>query len=443
MWIGCSLVLVASMIQTFAPNFDAYIAGRLVVGLGHGFCLCAGPVYVAEISPTKLRGAMLTMWELSFTIGAFFVYWTAYGMSGKSYLGIWQWRMVNLLQIVLPTIVIVGIALSPESPRWLVENGKLNKARQALGRVNPPDDVDGEFEAIVAAVNYERSVINKGDGWMTPYKVLWKDKSVRRRFLVSLWINAGQQACGNGQLNSYSTLIYQQVFSNSTQIFLINALASTFNILFVCNCIWLVDRFGRRKLLIFGALGQAAALCAVASIGVGTRVNEDGTRPFAVGVSVAFCFFVFAFFFKPSWGATVWIYSSEIFSLNVRAHAVSFTTTFQAVTSAILSQFFPIFLKNCGFYTFYFFCGINLIDGAFVYFFLPETKGVSLEDMDAVFGAKSHRLGGEALDDAAIAQAGGIRRKDVWMTEGVIDAENAEIGEKDEKDVVHHIELAQ
>ena len=114
-------------------------------------------------------------------------------------------------------------------------------------------------------------------------KVIWQDKTVRRRFLVSLWINAGQQACGNGQLNGYSTIIYQQVFANSSQIFLINALAATFNILFVLNCIWLVDRVGRRKLLLFGALGQAAALCTVASIGVAIPVNDMGTRPFGVG----------------------------------------------------------------------------------------------------------------------------------------------------------------
>ena len=100
--------------------------------------------------------------------GAFFVYWTAYGMSSASYLGIWQWRMVNLLQIVLPLIVMIGLIFSPETPRWLVMHDKLDKARNALARINPPDDVDPEFEAIVAAVNYERSLVSNRTTWTTP-----------------------------------------------------------------------------------------------------------------------------------------------------------------------------------------------------------------------------------------------------------------------------------
>lgn len=107
--------------------------------------------------------------------------------------------------------------------------------------------------------------------------------------------------------------------------------------------------------------------------------------------------FVFILFYKPSWGATVWVYTSDIFSTNVRAHAIGIASQSQSVISTILNQFFPTFLAKCGFYTFFFFFGTNALLTVGVIFFLPETKGVALEDIDELFGGVSHRAGGEAL----------------------------------------------
>lgn len=100
---------------------------------------------------------------------------------------------------------------------------------------------------------------------------------------------------------------------------------------------------------------------------------------------------------KPSWGATVWILTSEIFSMNVRAQAVGMASQTQNVANTIFQQFFPTFLKNDGFYAFYFFAGINLLLAVFVYFFIPETKNVSLEEMDVLFGGANHSAQGENM----------------------------------------------
>ena len=93
---------------------------------------------------------------------------------------------------------------------------------------------------------------------------------------------------------------------------------------------------------------------------------------------------------KPSWGATVWIWTSEIFSMNVRAQAVGMASQTQNIANAIVQQFFPTFLKNCGFYAFYMFAGINILLALFVYFFIPETRRVMLEEIDTLFGGKNH-----------------------------------------------------
>ena len=225
------------------------------------------------------------------------VYWIAYGMTKANYLGIWQWRTVTLLQTVLPSFVFVGLCFCPETPRWLVERGKLDAARRSIIRVREAHEVDEELEAIIAAINYEKVVINKGRSWLTPCtwrdinrlteilsdKVIWTDHSVRRRFFIALFINGGQQVNGNAQLASYSTLIYQKVFIDANTIFLINALAATFNIFFTLNCAWLVDRLGRKKMLFVGAIGEGIALLTVASIGVGVHPDVQGQRPYGEG----------------------------------------------------------------------------------------------------------------------------------------------------------------
>jgi hypothetical protein len=100
---------------------------------------------------------------------------------------------------------------------------------------------------------------------------------------------------------------------------------------------------------------------------------------------------------KPSWGATVWIWTSEIFSMNVRAQAVGMASQTQNVANTIFQQFFPIFLDNCGFYAFYMFAGINFLLAVFVYFFIPETKQVPLEEIDALFGGANHVVQGEEV----------------------------------------------
>jgi hypothetical protein len=177
---------------------------------------------------------------------------------------------------------------------------------------------------------------------------------------VAIGINAGQQMCGNAMLASYSTLIYQRTFADADLIFLINGIYGTLSILFTMSCTFLVERLGRRILFLAGAAGQGLSLLIISIVGATTPENADKTRPYSVGVAVASLFHVFAVFYKPTWGATVWVYTSEIFSTDVRAHAVAMSAQTQQIVNLILNQFFPLFLAKCGFYTFFFFAGLNI-----------------------------------------------------------------------------------
>ncbi|KAI9368990.1 general substrate transporter [Aspergillus egyptiacus] len=395
MAVGCVLVIVATFMQTWSPrhNIACFLAGRCIIGIGQGIALTAGPIYIGELAPPEIRGKIMTFWQMFYSVGSFICFWVNYACTNhKENLGEWDWKMVVIFQLLVPVLILALLPTIPGSPRWYIQRGnKVDKARAALSKVRQTDqEVEDELLRIREAIEYEKEAISGN------YSALWKDKSLRKRMILALVINAGQQITGQGSLNSYSTKIYQNVFSSDSQIALINALNATFGIIFTLNAVWIIDRFGRKFLLIVGGIGMGICMVIVAAVETETP-SPNNTKSEPVGIAIVFLLFLFIFFYKPSWGATVWIWTSEVFSMNVRAQAVGMASQTQNVANAIVQQFFPTFLDNEGFYAFYMFAGINFLLAVFVFFFIPETKQVPLEEIDALFGGANHVARGEEL----------------------------------------------
>ncbi|KAJ5727824.1 hypothetical protein N7493_005644 [Penicillium malachiteum] len=395
MGIGCAFVIVATFMQTFAPrgNIACFIGGRVLIGIGQGIALTAGPIYIGELAPSEIRGKIMTFWQMFYSVGSFICFWIDYATTRAPQLGEWDWKLVIIFQLLFPILIICLLPTIPGSPRWYIQQqGDVEKARNALRRVrDTEEEVEDEILQIREALEYEKEAISSG------YSALWKDKSIRKRLLLALVMNAGQQLTGQGSLNTYSTKIYEKVFTRESQISLINALNATFGILFTLNAIWFIDRFGRKALLIGGSIGMGLCMIIVSAVETETANTADGGKSEPVGIAIVFLFFFFILFYKPSWGATVWIWTAEVFSMNVRAQAVGMASQTQNVANTIFQQFFPTFLNNDGFYAFYLFAGINFLLGLFVWFFIPETKQVPLEEIDALFGGANHVTQGEEV----------------------------------------------
>ncbi|KAI6760356.1 hypothetical protein HG530_009216 [Fusarium avenaceum] len=396
MWAGATFVIIATFVSTFTPPvIGGFIAGRAITGFGQGLMMPAGPVYINELAPAHLRGTIMSFWQISFTVGSFIAYWINYGCSKNAEsLGEWDWKIVMLFQIFCPIVIISGLFFCPETPRWYIQNERFQEAQGVfMGIRNDPDLITHEMEEIRQAIAFEKQQTNST--W-DRYKLMWTDKSVRKRMFLAAAINIGQQLTGNNSLATYSTIIYKKVFTSNSQIQLINALAGTFNILFTLNATWMTDFLGRRPILLIGVAGMAVCMFAAAAVVTETLVLEDGSKSSSVGIATVFLMFLFALFFKPSWGATVWIWTSEVFSMNVRAQAVAMTTQCQSIASIVLRN-----------YAMYMFGAINVVLFVFVWFCIPETKGVSLEHMDILFGGVDHAdrgaamfpARGEAIDD--------------------------------------------
>ncbi|KAJ5166929.1 uncharacterized protein N7482_005710 [Penicillium canariense] len=393
---GCVLVIIATFMQTFAPrhNLACFIAGRCIIGIGQGIALTAGPIYIGELAPPEIRGQIMTFWQMFYSVGSFICFWINYACTKNvPQLGEWDWKLVVIFQLMVPILILATLPTIPGSPRWFIKHGNnIEKARAALIRVrDTEEEVEEEIMQIREAIEYEKEAISGN------YSALWKDKSLRKRMYLALVLNAGQQITGQGSLNSYSTKIYSKIFTSDSKIALINALNATFGILFTLNAMWIVDRFGRKILLIAGGIGMGFCMIIAAAVETETPTMANGAKTEPVGIAIVFLMFLFIFFYKPSWGATVWIWTSEVFSMNVRAQAVGMASQTQNVANTIFQQFFPTFLDHDGFYAFYFFAGINFLLAVFVFFFIPETKKVTLEEIDTLFGGANHVVQGEEV----------------------------------------------
>jgi Sugar (and other) transporter len=175
--------------------------------------------------------------------------------------------------------------------RFIQHGNNIEKARTALRRVRETEEeVEQELLQIREAIEYEKEAISGN------YSALWKDKSLRKRMALALVINAGQQVTGQGSLNSYSTKIYEKVFTSGSQIALINALNATFGILFTLNAVWIIDRLGRKFLLIVGGIGMGICMIIAAAVETETPDLPNGAKSTPVGISIVFLMFLFIFF---------------------------------------------------------------------------------------------------------------------------------------------------
>ncbi|KAH9884709.1 general substrate transporter [Xylariomycetidae sp. FL2044] len=401
MGVGCFVTIIATFMQAFAPyhNLGCFIGGRVLIGLGQGIALTAGPIYIGEVSPPEIRGQIMTFWQMFYSVGSFIAYWIAYACNAhKETLGHWDWRMVVIFQMLVPLIVLILLPFQPESPRWWVKrHGNVDEARKALRRIRETEqDVEDEVLVIREAIEFEKEAVGGS------YLALFKDPSVRKRLYLAFVINIGQQLSGQGTLNSYSSAIYKNIWTSTETINLINALNATFGILFTLNAMWTADRYGRRWLFMVGAVGMAVCMLIVPVVGLTTPdvagAGGATTKTQPVGIAIVFLLFLFIFFYKPSWGATTWIWTSEIFSMNVRAQAVGMCSQMQNVANTVFGQFFPIFLANEGLKCLFFFMAANVLLAVFVYFLVPETKQVPLEEIDTLFGGQNHvEKGGQLL----------------------------------------------
>ncbi|CAF1025023.1 unnamed protein product [Adineta steineri] len=349
------------------------LIGRIVEGTGVGCSSFSCPLYASEIAPTNIRGMLSGFMQMTVVTGLFVANMVNLGLKDHK----WGWRLANGVILIAPIIIMTGIFFCPESPRWLFRRKGRDAAEKSLKRIRKSDDVNAELDAIDDAIKLEGNQVS--------LKELFTTKKMLQRLGIGVGIHILQQATGINPIFTFGGIIYENILGKG--IISLIVLSGT-NLLSTIPALFLFDRLGRRKLLIFAGLAMSLAHIVAATVfvtGCTTSSNNVVTCQTSSGITMLVATAIFVAFFAISWGPIAWIYAAEIFPLNVRARAVSITTGSNWFMGTIMSYILEL-ITPLGYHgVFYLFSGLTLLAVVFVYLFCPETRGVMLEDIDEEF----------------------------------------------------------
>lgn len=379
------IYIVGIVIQIATINkWYQYFIGRIIAGLGIGGIAVLSPMLIAEVSPKHLRGSLVACFQLMITLGIFLGYCTNYGT--KNYSNSVQWRVPLGLCFAWALFMIGGMTFVPESPRYLCEKGRVEEAKRSVAVSNKVsvDDpsVLAEIELIQAGIEAEREAGTASWGELFSIK-----EKIFQRLIMGCMIQSLQQLTGDNYFFYYGTTIFKAIgledsFETSIVIGVVN-FASTF------VGIYLVGRYGRRTCLLWGAATMTACMVIYASVGV-TRLYPDGSKNTSVSSKGAgncmicfTCFYIFCF--ATTWAPIPFIVNSETFPLRVKSKCMAIAQGCNWIWGFLISFFTPFITKAINFYYGYVFMGCLCFSFFYVFFFIPETKGLTLEEVNIMW----------------------------------------------------------
>ncbi|KAJ8072444.1 hypothetical protein PM082_016003 [Marasmius tenuissimus] len=404
--IAVVVFCVGVIVQTAAKAADSIYGGRFVTGLGVGSLSMCVPLYNAELAPPEVRGSLVALQQLAITLGIMVSFWIDYGTNFIGGTGETQheaaWRIPLALQLVPAVILGVGILFMPFSPRWLVNQGREDEALAVLARARqlPADNelVQIEFLEIKAQYLFEKETSEARfpqyqDGsfssnfslGLREYLSLFTNKGLFWRIAVGSLTMFFQQWTGINAILYYAPTIFKSLgqSDNTTSLLATGVVGITMFLATIPAVIW-VDQLGRKPVLVSGAFLMAACHFIVAGISGSFQDSWDSHKA-AGWVACAFVW-VFAIGFGYSWGPCAWIIVAEIYPLSVRGKGLSIAASSNWMNNFIVGQVTPSMITHLKFGTFIFFGAFSFLGGLFILLFVPETKGVTLEEMEEVFG---------------------------------------------------------
>ena len=370
LFVCALLYAVSGFLSAIPRTFEQFLAARIISGLGIGASSMICPVYIAEISPGKWRGRLGSLFQLGIVAGIFitlFVNRTIQGLGDDAWNEASGWRWMLGMEILPAVIFILLLLAVPESPRWLAQRGRAGQARCILEKVGGAEHAAVEMAAIGEAMRQEEGRFSE----------LFTG-AFRRPLVIAVALMAFSQFCGINAIMYYSTKIFAAAGGGKNAAFTSSVWVGLINLLFTFVAIGLVDKVGRRPLLLVGTAVQAVAL------GVVGWMFHTGQN----GLSLLLCVILFTAAFALAMGPIGWLLCSEIFPNKVRGRAMSLAAFTVWVSCYIVAQTFPMLNDSPAIgpaKTFWVYAGVSLVSFFFVLMMVPETKGRTLEQIERMW----------------------------------------------------------
>lgn len=364
--VAALISILGAIISSFGLNVVSIIFGRVIVGFGFGIISFAAPLYISEIAPVGMRGWLVSLFSLLLLGGILISYVVDFAFSGT---GDWRW-MFGLA--IIPAIILgVGMFFMPSSPRWLLKKGMLEKARNVLIKIRGDSNVEDEIKSI------QKTVAQKSPGYSDLVMPM-----VKPALILGIGLGVIRQLTGVGIATLYSPIVFGfSGFSSASVDILATVGVGAVFVLTTILVMFLVDRTGRRPLMLTGLVGMALCLGVLGLVFIMPHQFMGLLKWLTVG-SMMF----FSAFFALGPGSISQLVISEIFPLNVRGLAMSISTLALWASYLLTSMTFLTLIQFFGLsVTFWLYGLICLAAFLFVYFLMPETKGKSLEEIEELW----------------------------------------------------------
>lgn len=367
------------ILQTAATAIPMFVAGRFFAGLGVGLLSATVPLYQSETAPQWIRGAIVGCYQWAITMGLLLAAIVLNATKNHNNTG--SYRIPVAVQFAFSIIMVAGMIVLPETPRYLVKKGDSKGAARSLSRlrrlaVDHPDLVE-ELAEIQANHKYELSIGSAS------YLELFKNTSIRKRLLTGVGLQALQQLTGVNFIFYYGTSYFTH--SGISNPFVVTMITSVVNVVGTVPGLILVEKWGRRPLLMCGAIGMSVCQLIVASVGTALPDSSSASKALIAFV----CFYIL--FFASTWCPCAWVVTGEIFPLKARAKGLSITTSSNWLLNWAIAYATPYLVNagpgnaNLGSKVFFIWGGFCCVCMAFVHMFIYETKGLSLEQVDELY----------------------------------------------------------
>ncbi len=360
-----------------------FIFYRLFGGLGIGAASVLAPAYIAEVAPPALRGRLATLQQLAIVMGLFAAFLSNYLIADAAgsaqnilMLDIAAWRWMFWAELVPAVLFLVGVLFIPESPRYLVAQGKVDDAKAVFSKISN-DNVDGQISDVKRSLHSDTKPSIRDlfiDNSKKVHPIVW----------VGVALSVFQQFVGINVVFYYGSELWQAAGFDESQSLFINVLAGTTNIVSTFIAIALVDKIGRKPLLLVGSIGMFISLSALTYIFGSAGLDEAGKLALSdnMGTFALIMANLFVVFFGLSWGPVVWVLLGEMFNNRIRGAALAVAASAQWIANFAITMTFPIMLANIGLAGAYGFYALSaLISIFFVVKYIKETRGKTLESM--------------------------------------------------------------